>query len=114
MRFGTVLVTKDRNHCLERTLRALLGSDLLAHPIVVQNNGSEMDDPCDIIKRVGFPCEYVNIGFNPGIVGSRVLAHRVARARGWTHYCFLQDDFELKAEKPWLDDTLAFLEKFHI
>jgi hypothetical protein len=114
MRFGTIIVTKDRNHCLDRTLKALLGTELTHFPIVLLNNGSEVDDPGEIIKSNPIECEYINVGFNPGIVGSRILAHRVAQSRAWTHYCFLQDDFELKASKPWLRDTLLFIETYKI
>jgi len=114
MQFGTIIVTKDRNSLLCRTVNALRGTEMDAHPIIVINNGSTIDNPRDIIENSGLQCEYIDVGFNSGIVGARILAHRIAKARRFTHYCFLQDDFELASSEPWLADTLLFIANFGV
>lgn len=110
--FGTILITKDRNWCLERTVKALFESDIARHSIVVLNNGSTQEDPLQALSDL--ECEYITVSQNIGVVGARVLAHRIAEQKGWSRYCFLQDDFELKTKKPWLQDTLTFMEEFQI
>jgi len=110
--FGTVLITKDRNWCLERTVRALHGTELAARPLVVINNGATHEDPLDVLHGLDF--EYIELPENTGIVGGRLYAHRTAAAAGWDYYCFLQDDFELRAKTPWLCETLEFMERFHV
>jgi hypothetical protein len=110
--FGTVLITKDRNWCLHRTVTALMQSELAAHPIVVVDNGSTREDPREALG--GLPHEYLRIPHNTGIVGARLIAHQIAATRGWGTYCFLQDDFEHRAVKPWLRDTLDFMREFQI
>ena len=113
MKFGTVIITKDRNWCLEKTVSALLHSELAQNPIVVVNNGSTKEDPAKALGKLH--CEYVVLPENIGIVGARFYAHRVAEEHEWTHYCFLQDDFELKLKRPrWLADTLEFIERYTI
>ena len=113
MSFGTVLITKDRNWCLERTVNALIGSELAEHPIVVVSNGSTREDPRQVLGNLR--CQYLQLPNNLGIVGARFLAHEIAETLQWGHYCFLQDDFELKlARRGWLADTLRFVEKYAI
>lgn len=110
--FGTVLITKDRNWCLRRTVLALAQSELAGHPIVVVDNGSSREDPREALG--GIEHEYLRMAHNTGIVGARLIAHQVASARGWGTYCYLQDDFEHRALKPWLSDTLDFMREFQV
>ena len=110
--FGTVLITKDRNWCLRRTVAALAQGELAAQPIVVVDNGSSREDPREALG--GIAHEYVRMAYNTGIVGARLIAHQIAAARGWGIYCYLQDDFENRAVKPWLRDTLDFMREFQI
>jgi hypothetical protein len=81
--FGTILITKDRNWCLERTVKALDRSELVSYPIVVVNNGSTREDPLDALKAITFTFDYIRLPHNVGIVGARIYAHRVAECRGW-------------------------------
>jgi hypothetical protein len=110
--FGTIIITKDRNWCLKRTITALQGSELAEFPIVIVNNGSTSDNPLDVLTEINF--DYVKLQQNIGIVGARIYAHWLATNRGWARYCFLQDDFEMKVSKLWLRDTLEFMRRFHI
>ncbi len=114
MGFGIILITKDRNWCLQRTLAALKGTELLRYPLVAIDNGSTQDDPREVLRSLDIKCEYFAINHNIGTRGARVLAHKLAAERGWNRYCYLQDDFELKYGVPWLEDTFAFMDKFKI
>ncbi len=71
--FGTIIITKDRNWCLKRSIEALRNSELEEFPIVVVNNGSTSEDPLDAL--IGIKFEYVNLPQNVGIVGARIYAH---------------------------------------
>jgi hypothetical protein len=110
--FGTILITKDRNWCLKRTIDALRGSELLNYPLIVVNNGALLEDPRVVLDDL--PHDYIRLQQNIGIVGSRIFAHHLAARRSFKRYCFLQDDFELKEKELWLEDTFEFMDRFKI